>query len=830
VHVGRLADDHRAPTPEEKRGMKEVKLPQRIETAQEHLRALIERADGLAPDLRSQIADALEELHTSLEKLQGTEEALDRQTGLFENVLEAVISTDLEFRIKTWNRAAEALYGFKAEEVIGKRMGDVIRTEYPYDGRDDALKRLSEDDHWRGEVVQRLKDGQEINVVCSVSYLVDGRANPVGMIAINRNITERKRAEEALRESEKRLAHIVDAIPVPLVITRESDGRILHTNKQYGKALGVPAEDLLGATSIGYYADTNGRETMLEKLSRDGKVEGYQLHATRGDGAPLWAMVSAQPLPFMDEPAILIVFQDITERMQVQEEHERLLVQSEELRQDLESERDALRAIMENTEAQLAYLDRGFNFLTVNSAYAHGAGYSKDELAGQNHFELFPDPENEAIFEQVRDTGQPVAFVAKPFVYPERPELGTTYWDWTLMPVKDSEGEVQGLVLSLMDVTERIRTEEELRKHRDHLEELVERRTVALRASEARFRSIFEGTSVGIAVADMEGLLTDANPSLRRMLGCSIEEIVGKHFSEFIYPDDLETDVDSLHELLPEANEHQTTELRYVPKNGEPRWANISLSLVERHKDHSPFAVGVIEDITGRKQAEVALIAAERLAITGRLAASLAHEVNNPLQTVIGCLGLADEALAQGEDASRYVEIGLEELRRAARVVARLRDLSRESEPGEKSPTDLGQLIEDVLTLTRKQCEEQQVEVVSAIQEELPPVLLARDRMKQVFLNLMLNAIQAMPEGGQLGVRTTITVDPAGVSVSFVDSGLGIAPDVMSHLFTPFYTTKSEGLGLGLFISQNIVDQEGGSIDADSCPGEGTTFTVWLPV
>jgi two-component system NtrC family sensor kinase len=162
--------------------------------------------------------------------------------------------------------------------------------------------------------------------------------------------------------------------------------------------------------------------------------------------------------------------------------------------------------------------------------------------------------------------------------------------------------------------------------------------------------------------------------------------------------------------------------------------------------------------------------------------------------------------------------------------VARLRDLSRESEPGEKSPTDLGQLIEDVLTLTRKQCEEQQVEVVSAIQEELPPVLLARDRMKQVFLNLMLNAIQAMPEGGQLGVRTTITVDPAGVSVSFVDSGLGIAPDVMSHLFTPFYTTKSEGLGLGLFISQNIVDQEGGSIDADSCPGEGTTFTVWLPV
>jgi PAS domain S-box-containing protein len=802
--------------------MGQDKLRQQLQITQQGLRALIERAGESCPDLRLELTDVLEELQTTLEELGRAEEETHRQAGFLENVSDAVISTDLEYRIKSRNKAAEAMYLLSEEEVLGKPVGDVIRTEYTYENRDDALKRLSEGGHWRGELVQRLKDGQEINAVSSVSYLEDSRGNPAGLITINRNITDRKRAEEALRDSEERLFLLVGALPLPLVIMRESDGETLYGNAEYRKALGLPAHEPPGARSIGFYAEPGDRETISEKLLEGGRLEGYELRVKRRDGTIFWAMASAQLLTFQGEAAILTVFQDTTER-------KRLLTQARELRQDLKGERDALRAIMENTEAQLAYLDRGFNFITVNSAYAHGAGYSKDELTGQNHFELFPNPENQAIFEQVRDTGQPVAFVAKPFVFPERPELGTTYWDWTLMPVKDSGGKVQGLVLSLMDVTERIRTEEELRKHRDHLEELVERRTAALRASEARFRSIFEGTSVGIAVADLEGLLTDANPSLRRMLGCSIEEIVGKHFSEFIHPDDLDADVDSLHELLPEANEHQTRELRYVPKNGEPRWANISLSLVERHKDRSPFAVGVIEDITDRKQAEVALIAAERLAITGRLAASLAHEVNNPLQTVIGCLGLADEALAQGEDARRYVEIGLEELRRAARVVARLRDLSRESEPGERSPTDLGQLIEDVLTLTRKQCEEQQVEVVSEMQEELPMLLLARDRMQQVFLNLVLNAIQAMPEGGQLEVRTRVTVDPAGVSVSFTDNGLGIAPDAMSHLFTPFYTTKSEGLGLGLFISQNIVDQEGGRIDADSCPGEGTTFTVWLP-
>jgi PAS domain S-box-containing protein len=818
------------PTPEEKRGMKQDKLRQQIETTQERLGTLTQRAGESSPDLRSELTDALEELQTILKELERAEEEPHYQAGLLESISDAVISTDLEYRIKTWNKAAEAMYRLTEEEVLGKRVDDVISTEYPYEPCADALKRLSEDGHWKGEVIQRLKDGQEINVVSSVSYVEDRVGNPVGLIAINRDITDRKRAEEALRQSEERLSDLADALPLPLVITRESDGEILYANMEYGKALGVPVHELLGARSTGFHTEAQHRETISEKLSEEGKLEGYELRAKRRDGTIFWAMASAQLLTFQGEAAILTVFQDTTERKQAREERKRLLTQAQELRQDLESERDALRAIMENTEAQLAYLDPEFNFLTVNSAYAHGAGYSKDELTGQNHFELFPDQENQAIFQQVRDSGQPVAFFAKPFVFPERPELGTTYWDWTLMPVKDAEGEVQGLVLSLVDVTERIRTEEELRKHRDHLEELVEERTVALRASEARFRSIFEGASVGIAVADLEGRLTDANPSLRRMLDCSIGEIVGKHFSEFIHPDDLEADVDSLQEILPEANEHQTKELRYIPKNGEPRWANISLSLVERHKDRSPFAIGVIEDITDRKQAEAALIAAEKLAITGRLAASLAHEINNPLQTVIGCLGLADEALAQGEDASRYVEIGLEELRRAARVVARLRDVSRESEPGEKSPTDLDELIKDVLTLTRKQCEQQGIEVVSTTEEGLHPVPLVRDRMQQVFLNLVLNAVEAMPEGGQLRISTAVTAEPAGVSVSFTDNGLGIAPDVMSHIFTPFYTTKSEGLGLGLFISQSIVDQQGGRIEADSRPGEGTTFTVWLPV
>ncbi|HZD59487.1 MAG TPA: GAF domain-containing protein, partial [Anaerolineae bacterium] len=131
---------------------------------------------------------------------------------------------------------------------------------------------------------------------------------------------------------------------------------------------------------------------------------------------------------------------------------------SEELTRNLERERDTLETIMESTNAQIAYLDPKFNFVMVNSAYVTGSDHTKDELIGRNHFELFPNPENEAIFKKVRDTGKAIEFKAKPFEYADQPWRGVTYWDWILVPIKDTAGNVIGLVLSLVDVTESIRT------------------------------------------------------------------------------------------------------------------------------------------------------------------------------------------------------------------------------------------------------------------------------------------------------------------------------------------------------------------------------------
>jgi len=201
---------------------------------------------------------------------------------------------------------------------------------------------------------------------------------------------------------------------------------------------------------------------------------------------------------------------------------------------------------------------------------------------------------------------------------------------------------------------------------------------------------------------------------------------------------------------------------------------------------------------------------------------------------VIGCLGLAEETLDEGGDAREYLEIALPELRRVARIVARLRNLGRPPAPlSSRERTDVRELLEQVQALVRKQCQDRGITLDWQVPPGLPNVHVVPDQLQQVFLNLTLNAIESMQSGagagGQIDVRAARTREPSGVSISFQDRGVGISSGALPRVFDPFYSTKPEGLGLGLSISREIVEQHGGRIEATSEWGHGATFTVWLP-
>jgi len=227
------------------------------------------------------------------------------------------------------------------------------------------------------------------------------------------------------------------------------------------------------------------------------------------------------------------------------------------------------------------------------------------------------------------------------------------------------------------------------------------------------------------------------------------------------------------------------------------------------------------------EQSRAQLVQSEKLAATGRLAASLAHEINNPLQAIHNSLHLMLTFPLEPDEQREYLQMANEEVRRLIDMVTRILEFARRPQR-EIKPTHPNDVIEKVLALANKYLQHRHVVLRRDLSPNLPPVLAAPDELGQVFLNLVLNAVDAMPGGGTLHVASRLTEDGC-LAMSFSDTGLGILPEHIDHIFEPFFSTKEGGTGLGLSVSYNTIKRHGGDITLQSTAGEGTTFTVWLP-
>jgi len=222
------------------------------------------------------------------------------------------------------------------------------------------------------------------------------------------------------------------------------------------------------------------------------------------------------------------------------------------------------------------------------------------------------------------------------------------------------------------------------------------------------------------------------------------------------------------------------------------------------------------------------LVRSEKLAATGRLAASIAHEINNPLQAIKNCLELILDEAEEGKPLDRtYLDVATSELERIRGIIQQMLDLYR---PGQErmTPVDLNAAVKGVLALMRKQLESHHIAVETHLDDDTPHVIGRGDQIRQVFINLILNSSEAMPEGGQL-VLTTHQDSDGFVTVQVIDHGVGIAPENLTRIADPFFTTKSKGVGLGLTICHEIIERHQGTLDVTSQVGHGSTFTIRLP-
>lgn len=229
------------------------------------------------------------------------------------------------------------------------------------------------------------------------------------------------------------------------------------------------------------------------------------------------------------------------------------------------------------------------------------------------------------------------------------------------------------------------------------------------------------------------------------------------------------------------------------------------------------------------KKINAQLFRSEKLASLGKLAAGVAHEINNPLTGVLTNSSLLLEDLARDDPRREDVEVMVNETIRCREIVKRLLDFAKQSKP-QKRLANINGLIETIVLLVRNQTSFRNVTIEKYLDGGIPDVLVDPDQIQQVFVNIILNAAEAMTKGGKLVIRSSVTPDGQSVAVSFADTGPGIAEASRERIFDPFYTTKEHGTGLGLSISYGIVEQHGGSVSVDSIPGRGATFTIHLPV
>ncbi len=270
-----------------------------------------------------------------------------------------------------------------------------------------------------------------------------------------------KQTEAALRTSEEQFRALFESTSVAMAMADLTTGRMLSINKTYTEMLGYSLEDLADKTFPDWThpedraQDIAGFNRLIRGEIASYSVEKRLMHKA---GHPVWCLVAVNLVRDTGGQPIqsLAVIHDISERKTSE-------IALADVNAKLERERDILQAVMNGAKnSHLVYLDRDFNFVRVNDAYAQTCGYRPDEMIGRNHFELFPNAENEAIFTRVRDSGEPVHYHDKAFEFPDHPERGLTYWDWTLAPVKDPFGQVVGLVFSLFDTTKQKQTELEL--------------------------------------------------------------------------------------------------------------------------------------------------------------------------------------------------------------------------------------------------------------------------------------------------------------------------------------------------------------------------------
>lgn len=616
-------------------------------------------------------------------------------------------------------------------------------------------------------------------------------------------------SEKGRRESEDRFFKLFHASSYPIAISTIKDGRMIDLNQASAELGGYTREELIGAVEAerGLWVDPKQRDIVFGKLQEEGRVHDIEVQLRSRSGAIRTVLLSADPIVLNDEPCLLSVSTDITER----EKTAAALRESEE----------KYRSLVENSLQGVAIMQKG-RCVYCNSAFTRISGYSLEELQSlslEQYSAMMVIEDLELFKRRYGDpsTGRP----RLPHHYESRliRKDGSVRWVEVFAVSTEWDGKPAGQVVQF-DITERKQAEEKLKK-----------------ALEWQ-RALFEGSRDAILISDSNSMFVDANAAAVKLTGYTKEELLKMQASDL----NREAGLTELKELLRRilSGEDVSGESTILTKDG--RKLDVEFGHQRVIIGGVPYIHTNARDITARKELEAQFRQAQKMEAIGVLAGGIAHDFNNLLHVINGYCELLIDGFAVDDPKRNDIEKINWAGKRAASLTSQLLAFSRK-QIIQPIILDLNDVIHDMGSMLRRLIRES-IELVVIAQPNLGLIHADSGQIQQIIMNLAVNARDAMIQGGKLTIETanvnidnnyirrhaSVTAGPY-VMLAISDTGIGMDAATKSHLFEPFFTTKQrgEGTGLGLSTVYGIVKQSNGFIWVYSEPGEGTVFKLYFP-
>jgi PAS domain S-box-containing protein len=713
----------------------------------------------------------------------------------------ATIGSDLEGIVVAWNKSAEALYGYTAEEMIGQPIAAVV----PEHGHEESLQALRDiaagQTTARYDTVHRRKDGSLVHVSVIVAPIGNSKKQTIGYSTLAQDVTKRKRGEEC-----ERLAAVVESSE-DAIIGQSLDGTIFAWNcgaealfgYSASQAVGKPVQMLLPPERI------NEESDILEQIRNGVRFKHFETVRVRKDGTNVPVSVTISPI--RDKSSAITgasqIARDITDRVCAAEVRERLA------------------AVVESSDDAIIGKTLDGTITTWNPGAENLFGYSASEAVGKPIQMLLPPErgnEEAEILARIK-RGERLAHFETVRLQKDGKRIDVSV---TISPIRDGSGAIVGASKIARDISHRKCAEEELRK------------------AENRFSKAFRQSPLASTISTQaDGMYLDANESFLKMTGYTRENVIGHTASELRFWS-LPSLRAELLQLLLGGEKVTDRRMEFKTSTAETRVAELSWEEIE--VEGQPCLLSFMRDITEAQRLEAQFLQAQKMEAVGRLAGGVAHDFNNMLSVIIGYSDLSVDLVAPESPVKRHLAQIKKASERAALLTRQLLAFSRQQVIFPRI-LNLNEVVNNVTTMLLRMVGDS-ISVSFHPSTPIGSIKADPSQIEQILMNLVVNARDAMPRGGEIIIETGhaeldehYVSEHAGsqtgrqVFLAVSDNGCGIEEGIKSKIFEPFFTTKGigQGTGLGLSTVYGIVTQSKGSIRVDSEVGKGTTFTIYFP-